>query len=180
METLECIKSRRSVRRFTDSPVEQDIMNRIISAAVYAPSWKNTQTARYTIINTPEIIERISLEAMSGFNFNQKTLAVCRTLAVLTYEKNISGYEADGTASTPKGHDWEVFDAGISAQTFCLAAHDLGVGTVIMGIFDENKVKNILSIPKSQDVAALIACGYPKFEPDFNGRKPVDEIVRYL
>jgi hypothetical protein len=54
------------------------------------------------------------------------------------------GYERDGSFSTPKGDRWEMFDAGIAAQTFCLAAHEMGLGTVIMGVFDENKVNEVI------------------------------------
>ena len=54
-----------------------------------------------------------------------------------------------------------MFDAGIAAQTFCLAAHEKGVGTVIMGIFDERKVAEVVEIPEGQQLAAIIAMGYP-------------------
>ena len=52
-----------------------------------------------------------------------------------------------------------MFDAGIAVQTFCLAAHEAGLGTVIMGIWDEDGITELLDLPKDQELAALIAIG---------------------
>ena len=75
--------------------------------------------------------------------------------------EGISGYEKDGSYSTPKGDRWEMFDAGIAAQTFCLSAHLNGVATVIMGIFDEAKIKEVCKLPEHETVVAMIGAGYP-------------------
>ena len=58
---------------------------------------------------------------------------------------------------TLKGSHWESFDAGIAAQTFCLAAWDKGVGTVIMGLFDEKEIAKAVQIPEGQQICAVIA-----------------------
>ena len=72
-----------------------------------------------------------------------------------------------------------MFDAGIATQTFCLAAHDKGVGTVILGIFDDAKVGEIVGIPDGQTVAAVVAMGYPAFAPEemLPPRKSVDDLL---
>ena len=70
-----------------------------------------------------------------------------------------------------------MFDAGIATQTFCLAAHDKGVGTVILGIFDDAKVGEIVGIPDGQTVAAVVAMGYPAFAPEMPPRKSVDDLL---
>ena len=90
------------------------------------------------------------------------------------------GYEKDGSFSTSKEDRWEMFDAGIATQTFCLAAHEKGVGSVIMGIFDEDKVAELISLEEGRKVAALIAVGYPDEEPALPKRKEVEELVRFL
>ena len=82
-------------------------------------------------------------------------------LVLVTMVNGRSGYEKDGSYTTPKGDRWEMFDAGIASQTFCLAAYEKGLGTVIMGIFDENKVAEIVDIPEGQQLAAIIPIGYP-------------------
>ena len=72
-----------------------------------------------------------------------------------------------------------MFDAGIAVQTFCLAAHEAGLGTVIMGIWDEDGITELLDLPKDQELAALIAIGHPDIHPDAPGRKSVDELLTY-
>lgn len=180
MEIKECIETRRSVRRFTGEPIPQDTIREIVRLASYAPSWKNTQTSRYTIVTNKQIMEKIAGECVLGFHYNTQTLTRCSALAVQSVVTNISGMEKDGTATTSKGSSWEVFDAGISAQTFCLAAHALGIGTCIMGIFDDEKIAGEIDLPENQRVSALIALGYPAETPSMPRRKDVSELVRFL
>lgn len=181
METIKCIKERRSIRKFKEEKVEKNVINEIVSAASFAPSWKNTQTARYTIVENKEIKNRIAEEGVLGFTYNQKTISGAPQLVVVTYVEKRSGFERDGSYSTSKGDRWENFDAGIAAQTFCLAAHDKGVGTVILGIFDDEKVGSIIDVPENQKVAALIAMGYPEGDtPSAPKRKSTEEILRFI
>ncbi|MFQ9394785.1 MAG: nitroreductase family protein [Lachnospiraceae bacterium] len=67
--------------------------------------------------------------------------------------------------TTSKKDKWEMFDAGIASQTFMLAAHEYGVGTVTLGIFDEEILGKILELPEGDNVSALLAAGYPESAP---------------
>ena len=91
-----------------------------------------------------------------------------------------SGYERDGSFTTSKEDRWEMFDAGIATQTFCLAAHEKGIGSVIMGIFDEAKVGELINIEEGRKVAALVAVGYPAETPEAPKRKTVEDLVRFM
>lgn len=177
METKECIRTRRSVRAFTEQPVTKEELEEVIGLAAYAPSWKNTQTARYIAISSPEIKKAIADECVMGFSFNQNTIHGAPLLVAVTTVNARSGYERDGSFSTSKGTHWQSFDAGIAAQTFCLAAHEIGLGTVIMGIYDEEKVIETLHVPEEQSVSALIAVGHYDQEPQAPKRKSVDELL---
>ena len=179
METLECIKTRRSVRKFTDSPVTREELERVLGAAAYAPSWKNTQAARYIAVTDEALKTRIAEECMLDFAYNQKTAQRAPLLVLLTVLTGRSGFERDGSFSTSQGTHWQSFDAGVAAQTFCLAAHEMGLGTVIMGIFDENKVAALAGVPEGQSVAALIAVGHPAETPVSPKRKDVETLVSY-
>ena len=180
METIKCIKERRSVRKFQNKKVPHEVINEIVGAAAYAPSWKNTQVARYIVTEDQEKMNKIADSCVLGFEYNIDTLRNAPALVVVTMIKGRSGMEKDGSSTTPKGADWGVFDTGIASQTFCLAAHDKGIGSVIMGIFDENKVSEVLPIPEGQQVAALIAIGYPDEAPKAPRRKTVEELVSYV
>ena len=180
MEALECIKTRRSVRRFTEQPVTKEDVEPIVAAAAFAPSWKNTQIARYTLVTDPACKQRLADECMMDFAFNQKTASNAPALVVLTMRTERSGYERDGSFSTSQGTHWQSFDAGIAAQTFCLAAHAQGLGTVILGIYEEEKVRAVIDIPEGEAVAALIAIGYPAEEPVCPKRKDTDTLLRMV
>ena len=180
MELEQAILERRSVRKFTSEPIPRETMEQIVRLASYAPSWKNTQTVRYTVVEDRALLDQIAEECVLGFTFNARTIHRCAALAVQSVVTGLSGYEPDGSYSTSKKDGWEMYDAGISAQTFCLAAHSLGVGTVIMGICDDARTAALLQLPAGERVTALIAMGWPedaalKAPP----RKDVDELLRY-
>lgn len=179
MELIEAIKGRRSIRQFLDKPVSHQVMEEIVDIAAFAPSWKNTQTTRYIAIEDKAITDKIADECVLGFSYNTKTIKNAAALIVVTVVNGRSGYEKDGTPTTSKEDRWENFDAGIASQTFCLAAHEKGLGTVIMGIFDEGKVADIVGIPEGQQIAAFIAIGYPVSTPEAPKRKTSSELLTF-
>ena len=179
METIQAIRSRRSIRKYQPKPVPHEVIEQIVADAAYAPSWKNTQIARYIVVTDKEKKDKLADNCMLGFAYNQKTTHGAPALVVLTMIKERSGYERDGSFSTPLATHWQSFDAGIAAQTFCLSAHALGLGTVIMGIYDPAEVAKVVEIPEGQEVAALIALGHPAQDPQAPARKDVDTLLRF-
>ena len=101
-------------------------------------------------------------------------------LIAVTFKKGRCGFECDGSYSTKKEDRWQMFDVGVASQTLCLATHEAGLGTVIMGIWDEDGITDLLHIPEDQELAALIAIGYPDIDPDAPKRKSVDDLLTYL
>ena len=176
MEAITCIKERRSIRKFKPEAVEHEVVREIVEAASFAPSWKNTQITRYIVVEDEAVKEKIAEECVLGFTYNAKIIKNVPQLVVATYINGRSGFEKDGSYTTAKEDRWQNFDAGIAVQTFCLAAHDKGIGTVILGIFDDEKVA------EGQTVAALIPMGYPldAEAPAAPKRKEADELVSYL
>lgn len=73
-----------------------------------------------------------------------------------------------------------MYDAGVASQTFCLAAHEAGLGTVIMGLFDRSTVESLLQLPEDRELVALIPIGYPDIEPEAPRRKPVDDLISFI
>ena len=160
MDAQTCILTRRSVRKFTDEPVSHELLEKVVSLAAYAPSWKNTQISRYLAIESPEIRRVIAQEyCLPGAN-NPNIIQGCPLLVAQTFVKNRCGYERDGSFTTDREDGWQYYDCGIAAQTFCLAAHDLGLATVIMGVFDRKRLQAYLQIPEDQELMALIAVGH--------------------
>ncbi|MCM1135054.1 MAG: nitroreductase family protein [Clostridium sp.] len=178
MNAKECIKGRRSIRKFKDQPVDHALLSEIIETASYAPSWKHTQIARYIAVEG-ELKNQIAAKCTSAYPRNGEIIAQAPMLIAVTFIKGRSGFERDGSFSTPKGADWQVFDAGIATQTFCLAAYDKGLGSVIMGIFDEAEAASLLKLPEDRILAALVPVGYPDEEPAAPRRKPVEELLSF-
>lgn len=182
MEAIEMIKGRRSVRKFKDEKVSRDLMKEIVETARFAPSWANFQIARYTLVDDPTTIKKLATDGVNGFVYNIETLKNAKGVAVLSFVKGKSGkLDPDGSDyATTKSNVWEVFDAGIACQTFCLAAHAKGVGTCIFGIIDEKSISEIVNLPEEETVAALIVYGYPDGKVAPTPRKSVDEILRFV
>lgn len=175
MDAKTCIKTRRSVRKFTDEAVTNEQICELVELASYSPSWKNTQTARYIAITDSELKSRISKECCA--EFNQKNIdGAPVVIATLIVDKR-SGYERDGSFSTVRNENWQAFDNGMAAQTLCLAAHDMGLGTVVMGLYDIEKASEILEVPEGQLLMALIAVGHPADEPVMPKRKSVEDLL---
>ena len=181
MEAVEMIKNRRSIRKYTNEAVPRELMEEIIEITRWAPSWTNSQTPRFTLVNDTTIITKIATDGVKGFVYNAATLENALNIAVLSFVEGKSGradkYEI---ATDDNPGRWEYFDAGIACQTFCLAAHAKGVGTCIFGIIDEDVIAEAINLPEGEQVAALIVYGYPEQEAKPPRRKEIEEIVRFL
>ena len=100
---------------------------------------------------------------------------------LLTVVEGRSGFEKDGSFSTPKEDRWQTFDAGIAAQTFCLAAYEKGIGSVILGYFDDAEIKKVIPIPEGQQVGAIIPIGFlPEGEVAAPPRKDVSALLTFI
>lgn len=178
MTAKECILGRRSIRKFKADPVSHDLLAQIVETASYAPSWKHTQITRYIAIEG-ELKEKIAREGTSLYPGNGAIISAAPVLIAVTVIKNRSGYERDGSFSTPRGDGWQMYDAGVASQTFCLAAYEQGLGTVILGLFDQAPVEAMLQLPEDRELVALIPVGYPDETPVAPRRKPVDELLSF-
>lgn len=179
MDFIKCVEGRRSIRKFTKQKVEHEKFEKIVSIASFSPSWKNTQIVRYTLIEDKQIIDNIADNCVMGFKFNSDTIKNAPALILVTMISGRCGYEKDGSFSTSKEDRWEMFDAGIATQTLCLAAHSEGLGTIIMGIFDEKKLHEAAGVEENQKIAAIVGIGYPDENPAIPKRKNVDELISY-
>jgi nitroreductase len=183
MDAIEMIQERRSVRTFKDEKVSRETMREIIDIARWAPSWANFQVARYNLVDDAAIIAKLANDGVKGFVYNMNTLKNAKGVAVLSFVKGKSGkldIEKEEYA-TSKTNVWEVFDAGLACQTFCLAAHAKGVGTCIFGVIDDESIAKIAGLPEDETVAALIVYGYEEGEHvKPTPRKKVDEILRFV
>jgi nitroreductase len=180
METLESIKNRRSIRKFKPDPVDEATLNKVLDAARLAPSWANTQCVRYIVVRSTEtrnaLAEAVEAHKALHKNPGANSLRMAPVVIVAVAEKGLSGY-FDGIASTEKGEYWYMLDVGIAMENLVLAAADLGLGTVHIGLFDAKRVTELLKIPDNCCVVEMTPLGYPEFQPNPRPRKELGEIV---
>lgn len=159
-------------------PFPGDVIADIVETASYAPSWKHTQITRYIAVEGA-LKDKIADECTSAYAKNGEIIKNAPMLIAVTFIKNRSGFERDGSYSTPKEGGWQMFDAGVASEAFCLAAYEQGLGTVIMGIFDEAKAASLLEVPEERELVALIPIGYPAESPAAPKRKSVEELLSF-
>lgn len=181
MEVLEAIKTRRSIRRYKSTPVDDRAIETVLEAARWAPSWANSQCWRFVVVKDSKIKDKLA-EALIGISDrpNRATEAFRQAPVVIVAcaELGRSGYSVrePGKLVTDKG-DWFMFDVALAMQNLVLAAHSLGLGTVFIGAFDAKKVAKILRVPEGFCVVSMTPLGYPDEEPPVRPRKELSEIV---
>ena len=178
MTAKECIVGRRSIRQFTEQTVPHELLAQIVETASYAPSWKNTQITRYTAVEGA-LKDKLASEGTSIFPLNADRINSAPMVIAISVVKGRCGYERDGSFSTIKGDGWQMYDAGVASEAFCLAAYEQGLGTVILGLFDVAEASALLEIPADQELVALIPIGYPAEAPVAPKRKAVEDLLSY-
>jgi nitroreductase len=179
MELFEAIRTRRSVRKFLDRPVEGEKLQQLLEAVRMAPSWANMQCWRFIVVKENATREKISelsfVESYfspRGYKANpaKRALAEAPVVIVACADPKHSGVLWDQT--------YYMTDLGIASQNLWLAARGLGLGTVFVGVFSEEGLRGLLNIPLHIRVVGLFPIGYP-FEEKKDGppRKPMNEIV---
>lgn len=178
MELFEAVTTRRSIRKYLDKPVEEEKLQAVVEAVRQAPSWANMQCWRMVVVKDPGMKQRISdlsyvesFFAPKGYKANPSKKALAEAPAVIA----LCADPAD--SGTLWGQQYYLVDCGIASQNLMLAARAQGLGTVFVGIYDEEKLKALLNIPEAVRVVGLFPLGYPAEEKkDGPPRKPVSEI----
>lgn len=173
MELTKAIENRRSIRKYKDMAVSEEQVREILTAASLAPSWTNSQPSRYYVA----MGEARDAVAQMLPPFNQNNVVNAPVLIVTTVVKGTSGYGKDGVARTHLDDGFLHFDNGLRVQNICLKALDMGLGSLIMGIYDEKAIREYFAIEDTQEIVCVLSIGYPDINPDARPRLSVDEIA---
>jgi nitroreductase len=177
MELQSALENRKSIRSYLSKDVEPEKLTALIEAASLAPSWKNSQTARYYVIHTPEKLEQIRATLPE---FNRKNCEQAPALIITTVVLNRSGYERNGEPTNELGNGWGFYDCGLGSMALLLKATELGLSTLVMGIRDAAKIREILEIPENEAVVSVISVGYSDADPERPARKPLEKLARFF
>jgi nitroreductase len=153
----ELIQARRSVRKYQPKAVEAEKLQALIEAVRMAPSASNAQPWKLILVDDPAIREQVARATFNKIiSFNQFAMEA-PVIAVLAVEKHSLLTQVAGWL---KDRPFYLMDIGIAAAQFCLQATELGLGTCMLGYFDEDEIKKILHIPRAIRVALVITVGY--------------------
>lgn len=158
MELMDAITHRRSVRTFTDHYVTDEEIKEIIEAARRAPSWANTQVWEFIVVRDRELIRQVT-ETYSTTNPSRGGSTGSSAVILACAKTGVSGCK-EGKERT-KFHEWFMFDMGMAVQNLCLRAHELGLGTVVVGSMDHDACAKIALLPPGYEVVAAIPVGKP-------------------
>ena len=175
MEFTELISARCSVRKYEGAP-DHDTLAGILREAQRAPSWKNQQTSRSYVVETPETLEDFRAAVLPSFNQNSSAKAA---LVVTTYVKDIVGF-GDGGPVNEIGNGWGAYDLGLHDAYLILAARNAGYDTLIMGIRDAEAIRKQLNIPDNEEIMSVIAVGKRSADAAPRPRKAFEEVVKFF
>jgi nitroreductase len=166
MRITEGIRTKRSVREFTDQLLSDETVTAILDAGRRAQSGANTQPWHFIAIR-----DRDTLQALSQLGAWAGHLAKAALGVVIV--------------TLPDNKGWNKFDAGQAAAYMQLAGWELGVGSCIAGIFEPAQAHALLGIPADLEVDIAISFGYPTAAalqprpPRPNGRRPLHDVVHW-
>ena len=168
MEILKAVKERRSIRNFQTKEVPDDAVDKLIEAIIWAPSAGNLQSRKFYFIKDTVLKQQLA-QAAFGQNFIAEAPL---TIVACTDNKISKRYGDRGT------HLYSIQDASASIMNLMLVAHELGLGTVWVGAFDEWRVFEILQMPDNLRPVAIIPVGYPAKIPSAPRRVSKNEAVK--
>ncbi len=177
MDFKELNVKRQSCRKYKENQaIDKKVICDLIDEANQAPSWKNSQTARYHCVTSSDLIEKIKEEALP--EYNAKVSNNASAYIVCTYVKDISGF-SNGEANNELANHWGTYDLALNNMTFILAAKNVGIDSLIMGLRDADKIKSILNIPEDEVIVSVLALGYAESLSKKPSRKSFEEISKF-
>lgn len=165
MEFSEVIEKRFSCREFKDESIKKEELDKILNAALLAPTACNKEPQRIYVVEDIELL--LKLKEATRFTFDSKTILV------VCYDKDISWHR--GRDAKDHGE----IDATIAATQMVLEATNLGIGSCFVCAFNEEVLRSILNIPQNYGIMCMLPLGYPKVISPHNTRGDISNLVIY-
>jgi nitroreductase len=174
---LDMVKTRQSTRAYSSREVTADQVERCLEAARMSPSACNAQPWKFIVVNDP-VLKNALADATQDriLPLNHFTKQAPVHVVIVREKANLTS----SIGQVVKDKEYPVMDIGIAALHFCLQAVEEGLGTCIIGWFNEKKVRKLLSVPRKKRIELIITVGYPatdEIRP--KKRKPKEEVVAY-
>jgi len=174
MTISELIQNRQSTRKYKSTEVEKEKIDACLEAARIAPSACNAQAWKFIVVDEPELKNKVA-ETATSLGMNKFTQQAPIIITVVLEKANSSAT----IGGRIKNKDYRWIDIGIAVEHICLQATELGLGTCIIGWFNEKKIRKLLGIPRSKRIPLIITLGYPDDEQRTKIRKSIQEISAF-
>ena len=175
MELYDAIMNRRSVRKFTDYYVTDEEINKILESAQWAPSWSNTQCWEFIIVRDKDVLMKIS-ETYSETNPAKKCTESASAVIAICGKSDLPGFR-EGNRLT-KFDSWFMFDLGLAVQNMQLTAHNLDLGSVVVGLLDHKKCADLLDVKSPYELVGILPIGKPvEFKKTGLKRREISEFT---
>jgi len=178
MSFIDLVKKRQSVRKYIlEKPIEEEKLNRILEAAQLAPSASNSQPWTFVVVDEPELTLKVAKATRGTLIGINKFVSQSPLIIVMVIEKPKITTQIGGTI---KNKEYPLIDIGIAAEHMCLQAEEDGIGSCMLGWFDENKIKKLLNIPTKKTIGLIISFGYAPDDYPLRVkiRKDISKIVK--
>ncbi|MCG8531627.1 MAG: nitroreductase family protein [Desulfovibrionales bacterium] len=174
-DVITAIQERRTIRKYTDEPISEETRRTLFEAIESTQSWNNTQCWEIVDVQDPELRKQIQA-TLPTQNPAYKAVVDAPMLLAVCAKRGLSGNIADDNPVTKHG-DWYMYDLGIATQNLCLAAHSLGLGTVVVGWYNIDDAEKVIKTPVGTELVSLIPVGYRNQKGVRPKHKPVEEFV---
>ncbi|MBN1791095.1 MAG: nitroreductase family protein [Bacteroidales bacterium] len=174
---MDMVKHRQSVRAYSTAMVPGESIERCLEAARLAPSACNAQPWKFIVVNDPDVKNALADATQDRLiPMNHFTKQAPVHIVVVREKANLTS----NIGQVMKDKEYPLMDIGIAVEHLCLQAVEEGLGTCIIGWFNEKKVKKLLGIPSSKRAELIITLGFPATEQiREKKRKSMNEITSY-
>ena len=172
------VKQRQSVRKYVTRPVESEKLHRCLEAARLAPSASNSQPWRFVVVNDPDLVQKVAKETIGPLATFNAFVPQAPVIVAIVIEKMKAVTQMGAYL---KDREYPLIDIGIASEHFCLQAAEDGLGTCMLGWFNEKPIKELLNIPGNKRIGLLITLGYAldDYPVREKKRKKMEEVVGY-
>lgn len=170
MDILEAIKGRRSIRAFRSKDVPEEIVEKLVDAARYAPSAGNIQPWEFIVVRKPEIRRGLAEAALAQTFIEEASVVI---VVCANENRSLMGYGTRGKTL------YCIQDTAAAIQNILLTAYSLGLGTCWVGAFREDEAREVLKIPQGIRPVAMVPIGYPAETPPPRRKRTIDQIVHH-
>ena len=178
MKFYELILKRQSDRSYSNKPIDREIVNRCIDAARLAPSASNSQPWTFIVVDDNELKDKVGRKTVGPLKSFNKFVPQAPVIIAIVLERPKIVTELGGRI---KNKEYPLMDIGIAAEHICLQASEEGLGSCMLGWFDERAIKSLLNVPKHKNIPLLITIGYiPEgYKHRKKMRKSMDKVLKY-